>query len=103
MRYFLLTLFFLLALSCYSQEELANDYFKKGEFDKALSLFQKLEKENKRNSNYKLKIVEIYRQLEQLDNAEIYLQSLITANKNPVYLVELGYNYQIKNNLRSSS
>ncbi len=88
-----------MALSCYSQEELANDYFKKGEFDKALSLFQKLEKENKKNSNYKLKIVEIYRQLEQLDNAEIYLQSLITANKNPIYLVELGYNYQLKTNL----
>ncbi len=99
MRYFLVIIFFLLASSCFSQEELANGYFNKGEFDKALVLYQKLETENQRNSNYKIKIVEIYRQLEQLDNAEIYLQSLIKANKNPIYLVELGYNYQLKNNL----
>ena len=93
----LLILFFLFTASVFSQEELANDYFKKGEFDKALSLFQKLEKENQRNSNYKLKIVEIYRQLEQLGKAESYLLSQIENNKNPVFLVELGYNFHLKN------
>ena len=100
MRLLLYILFFLFATSSFSQEELAKDYFNKGEFEKALVLYQKLEKDNPRNSNYKLKIVEIYRQLEQLDKAEEYLLSQTVSNiKNPVYLVELGYNYQLKNNL----
>lgn len=99
MRFLLIILFSLFAVSSFSQEELANDYFNNGQFDKALSLYQKLEQENLRSTNYKLKIVEIYRQLEQLDKAEAYLQSLIALNNNPVYLVELGYNYQLKNNL----
>ncbi len=99
MRLPLLILFLLFSILAFSQEELANDYFKKGEFDKALSLFQKLEKENQRSSKYKLKIVEIYRQLEELDKAETYLLSQITNKNSPVYLVELGYNYQLKNDL----
>jgi tetratricopeptide (TPR) repeat protein len=99
MRLILTILFFTVTTFLFSQEELANDYFRKGEFDKALSLFKKLEKENKRNSNFKLKIVEIYRQLEQLDKAENYLQSVISSNNSPIYLIELGYNYQLKNNL----
>ncbi|NNL16145.1 MAG: tetratricopeptide repeat protein [Flavobacteriaceae bacterium] len=83
----------------YSQEELANDYFSKGEFEKALSLFQKLEKDNKRNINYKLKIIEIYRQLEELDKAESYLANLVNYSNNPVFSIELGYNYALKNDL----
>ncbi len=100
MRLPFLILFFLFTVTSFSQEELAKDYFDRGEFEKALSLYQKLEKDNSRNSNYKLKIVEIYRQLEQLDKAETYLLSQIAStNRNPVYLLELGYNYQLKNNL----
>ena len=81
----------------FSQEELANDYFEKGKFDKALSIFQKLEKENQRNTNYKIKIVEIYRQLEQLDEAETYLLNTLNQYDNPLFLVELGYNFELKN------
>ena len=100
MRLPVFILFVLFTTLSFSQEELANDYFKNGEFEKALTLFQKLEKENPRSSNYKLKIVEVYRQLEQLDKAEAYLLSQTTSgNNNPVYLVELGYNYQLKNDL----
>ena len=100
MRLPFIILFFLVTIASFSQEELAKDYFNRGDFEKALSLYQKLEKENSRNSNYKLKIVEIYRQLEQLDKAESYLLLQIDSNiKNPVYLVELGYNYQLKNDL----
>lgn len=98
MRYVFIILF-LLGNFAFSQEELANDYFTKGEFEKALSLYKKLEKDNKRNSTYKLKIIEIYRQLENLNEAESYLKSIIDYNSNPVYLIELGYNYQLKQDL----
>ncbi len=83
----------------YSQEELANDYFSKGQFKKALTIYKTLEKENTRNTNFKLKIVEIYRQLEQLDEAEKYLKNVITLNNNPSFLIELGFNYELKNDL----
>ncbi len=97
MRLLVLLLLFTFSFASFSQEELANDYFEKGQFDKALAIFQKLEAENQRNSNYKIKIVEIYRQLEQLDSAETYLIKIIDQIDNPLFLVELGYNYELKN------
>lgn len=98
MRHILFIVIFLISTFAFSQEELANDYFSKGEFKKALTIFKKLEKENKHNTNYKLKIIEILRQLEQLDEAEVYLQTILATNNNPVFLIELGYNYELKNN-----
>ena len=59
MRTIFLILLFVFSTITYSQEELANDYFSKGKFDKALTLYKTLEQENKRNTNFKLKIVEI--------------------------------------------
>ena len=97
MRMLLFLLLFTSTSISFSQEELANDYFEKGKFDKALSIFQKLEKENQRNTNYKIKIVEIYRQLEQLDEAESYLLNTLNQYDNPLFLVELGYNFELKN------
>ena len=97
MRMLLFLLLFTMTSISFSQEELANDYFEKGKFDKALSIFQKLEKENQRNTNYKIKIVEIYRQLEQLDEAETYLLNTLNQYDNPLFLVELGYNFELKN------
>jgi len=97
MRMLLFLLLFTLTSISFSQEELANDYFEKGKFDKALSIFQKLEKENQRNTNYKIKIVEIYRQLEQIDEAETYLKNILNQYDNPLFLVELGYNFELKN------
>lgn len=98
MRLILFIILFVFSTFAFSQEELANDYFSKGEFNKALTIFKKLEKENTRNTIYKIKIIEILRQLEQLDEAESYLKNIITLNNNPVFLIELGYNYILKNN-----
>jgi tetratricopeptide (TPR) repeat protein len=97
MRFKLFTLLFLISVLAFSQEELANDYFSKGEFEKALTIYKDLEKENIRNTTYKIKIIEILRQLEKLDEAEAYLKSIITSNNNPVFLIELGYNYELNN------
>jgi tetratricopeptide (TPR) repeat protein len=91
-------LFLLFTISAHSQVDLANDYFQKGEFEKALVIFKKLEKEKNYNISFKQKIVEIYQQLEQLNEAERYLLSSIENNNNPILLVELGYNYELKAN-----
>lgn len=74
-------------------EQLALDYFNSGEFEKALIFYNKLYENNKGNSNYFLKIVEIHQQLEQFDIAESLLMQQLKININPQYLVELGYNY----------
>jgi hypothetical protein len=76
---------------------LAKDYFDRGEFQKALISYQKLYEEKKGNINYFMRIVEIHQQLEQLDIAEQLLFEMSSKSNNPQYLVDLGYNYHLKN------
>jgi tetratricopeptide (TPR) repeat protein len=83
-------------------EVVAKSYFDNGFFDKALISYQKLYEENKGNTNYFFKIIEIYQQLEQLDEAEQLLLEKIGVQGNPHYYVELGYNYQLKNDIEKS-
>nr|WP_321221567.1 tetratricopeptide repeat protein [uncultured Psychroserpens sp.] len=89
-------------LSCgflFSQsEQLADDYFKRGEFDKALLSYQKLN-EKKRNSKYIDKIIETLQQLERYDEAQEEILRRMKEIKYPPLLVELGYNYQLKDSL----
>ena len=77
-------------------EQLAKDYFDKGDFEKALISYKKLYEQNKGNGNYFFKLIEIHQQLEQLDSSERMLVDRISRSKSPHYLVELGYNYQLK-------
>ena len=89
---------FFCCFSSFSQnEELAKDYFDRGEFQKALISYQKLYEEKKGNINYFMRIVEIHQQLEQLDIAEQLLLDMSSKSQNPQYLVDLGYNYHLKN------
>ncbi len=93
----------ILLLSCFSfswsqNEQLADDYFKRGQFEKALITYQKLHENNKGNYKYIYKLVETYQQLEQYDNAQILLLERLNNRNNPSLMVELGYNYQLKGN-----
>lgn len=97
MRY-LLIFCLLVSKLAFTQAELANDYYTKGQFDKALVLYKKLESQNQFSNKYKQKIIDIYRQLEQLDQAEQYIKTILDTNNNPVFLIEMGYNYQLKQN-----
>ncbi len=75
---------------------LAKDYFDRGEFQKALVSYQQLYEAQKGNANYLLKIIQIHQQLEQYDISEQLLIQQVNTSKNPQYLVELGYNFQLK-------
>jgi tetratricopeptide (TPR) repeat protein len=77
---------------------LAKDYFDKGEFKKALISYQKLYDAKKNNSNFFFKIVQIHQQLEQYDASEQLLMEKANQNINPQFLVELGYNFQLRGN-----
>ena len=78
---------------------MADNYFKRGEFQKALLTYKKLYEGKPYNYNYLYKIVETYQQLEQYNQAEAVLKSRIDKSRIPSILVELGYNYQLKDSM----
>ena len=79
-------------------EELANNYFDRGEFEKALISYQDLLKSNIGNFNYFQRVVECYQQLQQFDNAQKAIEEQLDKFKTNQLLVELGYNYQLQKN-----
>ena len=81
---------------------LAKDYFQKGEYEKALTEYKKLYAKSSSNINYINQIISTYQQLEQYDNAEEFILELMERVKYPAFIVELGYNYQLKNDLEKA-
>ena len=99
MRSFITILIFLYSGLMFAQsEELADEYFKRGEFEKALISYQKLN-ETKRSSKLVYKIVETLQQLERYDDAEGVIRQRMKEINYPALLVELGFNYQLKDSL----
>ena len=98
MRY-LLILGLLVSGVLYSQNPtLADDYFEKGEYKKALLEYKKLYAESSSNITYINKVISTYQQLEQYNEAESFILKLMERINYPAFLVELGYNYQLNNN-----
>ena len=93
---FICLLFSVFAFS--QSEEIADDYFKRGEFEKALISYQKLN-ESTNNLNIFNKIIGTLQQLERYDEAQQILLDRISTYNYPPFLVELGYNYQLKDSL----
>lgn len=91
----------LLFLSVWAEaqnEQLANNYFDRGEFEKALVSYEELLKSQQGNTNYFQRVVECYQQLQQFDKAEKALQARLDKYRQSTLLVELGYNYQLQKN-----
>ncbi|MEO1031515.1 MAG: hypothetical protein AAFX55_08920 [Bacteroidota bacterium] len=102
MKTSLLMLGFLLGLNFgfgQNSEVLADSYYKKGEFKKALLIYENLNKEKPYSYKYLYKLVDTHQQLEQLDQAEHILVQRLAKRKNPSLIVELGYNFQLKDSL----
>ena len=88
----------------FSQDDiLAKEYFKKGEFEKALSSFQRLHDANPGNINYLQQLVKTHQQLEQYDAAEALILKQLEHINYPSLYVELGYNYQLKNDINNAN
>jgi tetratricopeptide (TPR) repeat protein len=95
----ILIVFTLTFTNAQNSEVLADSYYKKGEFNKALVIYENLNKEKPYNYNYLFKLIDTHQQLEQLDAAENILIQRLEKRKNPTLVVELGYNYQLKDSL----
>ncbi|MEZ4801315.1 MAG: tetratricopeptide repeat protein [Gelidibacter sp.] len=93
--------FLFIYMSCsgllFSQsEQLSDDYFKRGEFDKALIGYNQLYQKNPSNINYLFQLIKTHQQLKQYDAVHRLLSEKITSSENPQLLVEMGYNYQLQ-------
>ncbi len=94
------TLFLLfIGVSSFAQNELlAKNYAEKGEYEKAIVIYEKLVKQTPGRLDYTLSLAEMNQQLERYDKAQELLESRLgTRNKLPQVLVELGHNYTLQN------
>ncbi|MFD2563747.1 tetratricopeptide repeat protein [Aquimarina rubra] len=98
MRFIFLYIAFLFAIPMFGQsEQLAKNYMQQGQYEKALSVYQKLYTKNSNRINYLLGLVESYQQLEQFDKAEEILQKRIEKSpNNSQLLVELGHHFEVQ-------
>ena len=90
---------FCLVASAQVDPALAKDYFEKGAFEKAASLYKKLLSNQRTNSYYSLNLIECHQQLSQFRDAQKEIEVQLKQSNNPQYFVELGYNYQLQNKL----
>jgi tetratricopeptide (TPR) repeat protein len=92
-----IALFF--SLVCFSQnEQLAQYYYDKGDFEKAKISYEELLKEIPLNSQYFLRIIDCSQQLQQFESAEKAIQERFNKYNQGNLLVELGYNFQLQKN-----
>ena len=89
----------LFSLIAFSQnEQLAQYYYDKGDFDKALVSYQELSDGLPSNPFYFQRKIDCMQQLLQFDAVEKVIQERFARYKQATLLVELGYNFQLQKN-----
>ncbi|HEX9152955.1 MAG TPA: tetratricopeptide repeat protein [Flavobacterium sp.] len=79
-------------------EQLAQYYYDKGDFEKAKISYEELLENLPQNTQYFLKTIDCYQQLQQFSVAEKAILDRFDKFKQGNLLVELGYNYQLQKN-----
>jgi tetratricopeptide (TPR) repeat protein len=77
-------------------EQLAANYFDKGDFEKALISYEELLNKQPGNYTYFQQTVECYQQLSQFAKAQFLIEERLNKYKQPNLIIELGYNYQLQ-------
>ena len=99
MRCFLFIAFWLITgCGLFAQsEQLAKNFFDQGEYEKALSIYEKLYQQNPANPMFFQGLVSTHQQLERFDIAEsLLMERLNKSANNPVILIELGHNFELQ-------
>ncbi len=99
MRNLFIVFFLFVGATTFAQSELlARNYFEKGDYEKAISIYQKLYTESPYKTDYLSALVESYQQLENFEAAEKLLEEKITSRRTqPQFYVDLGYNFALQN------
>lgn len=79
------------------KQELAQSYFRNGEYEKAIHLYKPLFEANPIRQDYFKTLLTCYQQIEAYEEAQALLEAQLIRFPNQVYLhVEVGYNYQLQ-------
>ncbi len=95
-KLFLYSILFFWGIGFSQNEQLAQYYYDKGDFEKAKISYDELVASSPQNMNYFLKKIECLQQLQQYELAEQELTAKLNTNKSSNLLVELGYNFQLQ-------
>jgi TolA-binding protein len=99
MKYFFFKIVFLFSFFAFAQnEQLALDYFEKGEFEKAVTMLEGISSKQPANYYYFERLITCYQQLQQFENAEKAIEDRNKKYRQPILYVELGYNFQLQKN-----
>jgi tetratricopeptide (TPR) repeat protein len=101
MKKIILSLTFFVTVCVSAQNvQMAYDYFRKGEYDKAASIYKKLFDKNKYNNLYFRQLLKSYQEMDNYQAAEkLILEHKKRFPKKTELIVELGYNYKLLNKL----
>lgn len=80
-------------------EQLALDYFEKGEFEKAVTMLEGISNKQPANAYYFERLITCYQQLQQFEKAEKAIEDRNKKYRQPILYVELGYNFQLQKNI----
>lgn len=96
-KFFIISLLLITACSYGQNELLAKNYFDRGEYEKALVLFDKLYMANPERLDFFMFVLQANQQLERFEVAEgMLLEKLNSRRVNPQLFVELGHNYSLQ-------
>ncbi|RTY96267.1 tetratricopeptide repeat protein [Flavobacterium sp. GSN2] len=99
MKKIVLLIHLFLSLFAFAQnEQLAQYYYDKGDFEKAKISYEELLQEIPLNSQYFLRIIDCSQQLQEFESAEKAIQKRLDKYNQGNLLVELGYNFQLQKN-----
>lgn len=100
MKKILAIIAFFCSVAVFAQnEQLAYNYFEKGEFEKALVMYQDLEKKQPNNTFFIQRIAACMQQLQQYGEAGKFLADRLDKSGQPLLYVEIGYNYQLQKDM----
>ncbi len=103
MRCILFLILFTSSLLYAQNDFIAKEYYKNADFEKALYEYKKLYAKSPSNINYIKQIIDTHQQLEQYDEAEAFILKILEKTNYPAFYVELGHNYQLKNDIEKAN
>lgn len=93
---FIIVLLFVTLQTVAQSAELANSYYRKGEYEKAILLYKPLLEANPIRQDYFKNLLTCYQQIEAFTDAQVLIQDQMIRFPEQVYLyVERGYNHQL--------
>lgn len=96
--------FLIVSTNAFAQNEfLAKEYFKNGNFEKALYEYKKLYAKSPSNITYIKQIVDSHQQLKQYNEAEVFLLKMLEKTNYSAFYVDLGYNFQLKGEVEKAN